>query len=131
MLKFMLAARRKREDTQERYFFEWGVIHVSLMLQTPSVMNSFRRYVQHYSIGGVADGMLIYPLSPMGMDNMADHVVDDYEAVGIPYKDEDYPNRMQPHKFGRRVRRRTARMGDHLPGGGLLRGRGEADPLAA
>ncbi len=100
MLKFMLAARRKREDTQERYFFEWGIVHVSLMLQTPSVMNSFRRYVQHYSISGVDDDMLIYPLSPMEWDNMADHVVDDYEAIGIPYKADDYPNRMQPHRFG-------------------------------
>ncbi len=100
MLKFMLAARRKREDTQKRYFFEWGIIHVSLMLQTPSVMDSFRRYVQHYSISGIDDDMLIYPLSPMEWDNMADHVVDDYEAIGLPFKDQDYPNRMQPHKFG-------------------------------
>ena len=132
MLKFMLAARRKREDTQERYFFEWGIVHVSLMLQTPSVMNSFRRYVQHYSISGVDDDMLIYPLSPMEWDNMADHVVDDYEAIGIPYKADDYPNRMQPHRFG----------GDEFAvelldwetiyrGGGILRGWGQADPLAA
>jgi hypothetical protein len=100
MLKFMLAARRRPDTSQERYFYEWGIIHVSLMLQTPSVMDSFRRYVQHYSISGVSDEMLIYPLSPMAWDNMADHVVDDYEAIGIPFKDEDYPNRMQPHKFG-------------------------------
>ncbi len=36
----------------------------------------------------------------MNWDNMADHVVDDYEAIGLPFKDQDYPNRMQPHKFG-------------------------------
>lgn len=100
MLKFMLAARRRPDTSQERYFYEWGIIHVSLMLQTPSVMNSFRRYVQHYSISGVDDSMLIYPLSPMAWDNMADHVVDNYEAIGIPFKDRDYPQRMQPHKFG-------------------------------
>ncbi len=70
------------------------------MLQTPSVMDSFRRYVQHYSISGIDDDMLIYPLSAMAWDNMADHVVDDYEAIGLPFKDQDYPNRMQPHKFG-------------------------------
>ena len=58
MLKFMLASRRKREDTQERYFYEWGIIHVSLMLQTPSVMDSFRRYVQHYSISGIDNDIL-------------------------------------------------------------------------
>jgi hypothetical protein len=100
MLKFMLAAQRQPGMTRERYFFEWGIIHVSLMLQTPSVMDSFRRYVQHYSIDGIDNDMLIYPLSPMDWDNMADHVVDDYEAIGLPFKDQDYPNRMQPHKFG-------------------------------
>ena len=100
MLKFMLAARRRPDTPQQRYFYEWGIIHVSLMLQTPSVMDSFRRYVQHYSISGIDDDMLVYPLSPMAWDNMADHVVDDYEAIGLPFKDQDYPNRMQPHKFG-------------------------------
>lgn len=100
MLKFMLAAQRKPDMTRERYFYEWGIIHVSLMLQTPSVMDSFRRYVQHYSIDGIDNGMLIFPLSPMDWDNMADHVVDNYEAIGLPFQDQDYPNRMQPHKFG-------------------------------
>jgi len=100
MLKFMLAAQRKPGMTRERYFYEWGIIHVSLMLQTPSVMDSFRRYVQHYSVDGIDNDMLIYPLSPMDWDNMADHVVDDYEAIGGPFAAEDYPNRMQPHKFG-------------------------------
>lgn len=100
MLKFMLAARRRPDTPQQRYFYEWGIIHVSLMLQTPSVMDSFRRYVQHYSISGIDDDMLVYPLSTMDWDNMADHVVDDYEAIGLPFKDQDYPNRMQPHKFG-------------------------------
>ncbi len=100
MLKFILAARRKPEVSQERYFFEWGIVHVSLMLLTPSVMDSFRRYVQHYSISGIEDGMLIFPLSKMAWDNMADHWVDNFEAIGLPFADEDYPNRMQPHKFG-------------------------------
>ena len=83
MLKFTLAAQRRADTTRERYFFEWGIIHVSLMLQTPSVMDSFRRYVQHYSIDGIDNDMLIYPLSHMDWDNMADHVVDDYEAIGV------------------------------------------------
>jgi hypothetical protein len=100
MLKFMLAAQRQPDMTQERYFYEWGIMHVSLMLQTPSVMDTFRRYVQHYSISGVDGDMLIYPLSPMRWDNMADHVVDDYEAIGVPFNDQDYPSRMHPHKFG-------------------------------
>ena len=73
MIKFIIAARRKREDTQERYFYEWGIIHVALMLSAPAVMKLFRRYVQHYSIAGVGNDMLIHPLSDMEWDNMADH----------------------------------------------------------
>ena len=100
MLKFMLAAQRQPGVTRGRYFYEWGIIHVALLLSTPSSISSFRRYVQHYSIDGIRDDMLIYPLSPMDWDNMADHVVDDYEAIGVPFRSDDYPNRMQPHKFG-------------------------------
>lgn len=100
MLKFMLAAQRQPNMTRERYFYEWGIIHVALLLSTPTSIESFRRYVQHYSIDGVDNDMLIYPLSPMDWDNMADHVVDSYEAIGVPFHSEDYPNRMQPHKFG-------------------------------
>ena len=44
MIKFLLAARKKPQDTQERYFYEWGIIHVALMLTTPAVMKTFRRY---------------------------------------------------------------------------------------
>jgi len=100
MLKFMLAGQRQPGMTRERYFYEWGIIHVALLLTTPTSISSFRRYVQHYSIDGVHNGMLIYPLSPMDWDNMADHVVDDYAAIGVPFRSEDYPNRMHPHKFG-------------------------------
>jgi EthD domain len=100
MLKFMLAAQRKPDMTRERYFYEWGIIHVALLLSTPTSIASFRRYVQHMSIDGIDNDMLIYPLSPMDWDNMADHVVDSYEAIGVPFRSDDYPNRMQPHKFG-------------------------------
>ena len=41
MLKFILAARRKPEDTQERYFYEWGVIHVALRVSNPSTLQVF------------------------------------------------------------------------------------------
>jgi hypothetical protein len=100
MLKFILAARRKPQDTQERYFYEWGIIHVALMVTTPSVMRSFKRYAQHYSVQGVASDSLIYPLSPMAWDNMADHWVEDLESLVSPFKSADYCERMQPHSFG-------------------------------
>ena len=100
MMKFILAARRKPQDTQERYFYEWGIIHVALMVTTPSVMRSFKRYAQHYSVPGVLSDSLIYPLSPMAWDNMADHWVEDLESLVLPFKSADYCERMQPHSFG-------------------------------
>ena len=99
-MKFILAARRKPQDTQERYFYEWGIIHVALMITTPSVMRSFKRYAQHYSVPGVLSDSLIYPLSPMAWDNMADHWVEDLESLVLPFKSADYCERMQPHSFG-------------------------------
>lgn len=100
MMKFILAARRKREDTQERYFYEWGIIHVALMISTPEVMRIFRRYVQHYSISGVDNAKLRIALSDMEWDNMADHWVDGDEGAIASVKNLDYVTRMQPHSFG-------------------------------
>lgn len=100
MIKFIIAARRKREDTQARYFYEWGIIHVALMITSPDVMRLFKRYVQHYSVNGVADSMLRYPLSNMAWDNMADHWIETYDDFVATHRVEDYVRRMQPHKFG-------------------------------
>lgn len=99
-IKFLICARRKREDTQERYFYEWGNIHVSLMLTTPSSMKVFRRYVQHFALSGVSNDMLIYPRSPMEWDNMADHWLESYEDFLEALTGESYVQRMQPHRFG-------------------------------
>lgn len=100
MMKFMLAARRKRQDTQAKYFYEWGIIHVALMITTDSVMRSFKRYVQHFSVSGITNEDLIYPLSSMDWDNMADHWIDSYEDLVRPFQHADYMERMQPHNFG-------------------------------
>lgn len=100
MMKFMLAARRKRHETQEKYFYEWGIIHVALMITTPSVMRSFKRYVQHYSISGVTNDDVMYPFSAMEWDNMADHWIEGYEDLMRPNQSADYMQRMQPHNFG-------------------------------
>lgn len=99
-LKFILCARRKREDTQERYFYEWGNIHVSLMLTTPEVMAIFKRYAQHYVVAGVSDDMLVFPRSPMEWDNMADHWLAGYEDLLLSVTAQSYVQRMQPHAFG-------------------------------
>ncbi len=100
MLKFILASRSKPEHTKERYYFEWGIIHVSLMLQTPTVMSTFRRYAQHFVPDGLEGDRLLFPLSPMAWENMADHWLETWEDLVLPFRASDYPNRMQPHNFG-------------------------------
>ena len=99
-IKFLICARRRREDTQERYFYEWGNIHVSLMLTTPEVMRVFKRYVQHYAVSGITNDMVVLPLSKMEWDNMADHWLDGYEDFLTSLHAESYVRRMQPHVFG-------------------------------
>ena len=100
MLKFMLASRSKPEHTKERYFFEWGIIHVALMVTTPTVVSTFRRYAQHFVPDGIDGGKLLFPLSAMGWENMADHWLETWDDLVLPFKSDDYPNRMQPHNFG-------------------------------
>jgi hypothetical protein len=100
MMKFILAARRKPGDTQERYFYEWGIIHVALMITNPSTQRAFKRYVQHFSINGVAPELLWHPLSSMAWDNMADHWIESMEDLAQATHGADYKQRMQPHKFG-------------------------------
>jgi EthD domain len=100
MLKFMLAGRSKPGHTRDRYFVEWGIIHVALMLSTPTVMQTFRRYAQHFTVDGVKDERLLFPFSEMNWENMADHWLETWEDLVIPFKADDYPNRMQPHNFG-------------------------------
>lgn len=100
MMKFILAARKKPEDTQERYFYEWSIIHVALMVTNASTQRAFRRYTQHYTINGVAPELLWHPLSPMAWDNMADHWVETFDDLVSSVRSRDYVERMQPHKFG-------------------------------
>lgn len=100
MINFIIAARRKPEDTQERYFYEWGIVHVALMISTPKVMQLFKRYVQHYSVSGISGDMLIHPLSKMAWDNMAEHLLETHDDFLACTRVDDYVARMQPHKFG-------------------------------
>ena len=96
----MLVSRRKPGDTQEKYFYEWGIIHVALMITTPSVMRTFRRYAQHFSVNGVDGERLLYPLSDMAWDNFADHWLDKPQDNLVPFLSGDYMQRMHPHNFG-------------------------------
>jgi len=101
MMKFTLASRHKDEGTRERFFYEWSMIHVALMLTTPSVpYKLFKRYVQHYGVQGVTNDMLIHPFSGEGWESFADHLVNKYEDVIASVRELDYVQRMQPHSFG-------------------------------
>jgi hypothetical protein len=100
VIKFQLISRRKPGDTQEKYFYEWGIIHVALMITTPSVMRTFRRYAQHFTVNGVDGARLLYPLSDMAWDNFADHWLERPEDNLVPFESDDYMQRMHPHNFG-------------------------------
>src|SRR5277367_6410834 len=100
MMKFILAARRKPEDTQERYFYEWGIIHVALMITNPSTQRAFQRYTQHFSINEISNDWLWHPLSPLAWGNMADHWLKSLDDLVASVHSLDYIQRMQPHKFG-------------------------------
>ena len=99
-IKFLICARRKRNNTQEHYFYEWGNIHVALMLTTPEVMRVFKRYVQHFSVSDISSEQLIFPLSEMEWDNMADHWIETYDDFVVSLTANGYVKRVQPHKFG-------------------------------
>lgn len=100
MIKFTIVARRKPEDSLEKYFYEWGIIHVALMISTPDVMSNFKKYVQYYSIPEISNDMLIHPLSEMAWDNIADHWVMDDAGLLRAVRASDYIARMHPHQFG-------------------------------
>lgn len=100
MLKFTLASRHMDEGTRERFFYEWSILHVALMLTTPSVMQLFKRYVQHFNIADVTDDMLVYPLSPEGWESFAEHWVDSYQGVIDSVHNREYVERMHQHRFG-------------------------------
>ena len=68
MMKFWITTRPKPGMEREQFDYEWGVIHTSMMVTTPSVLNgSFKRYTQHRSVlDGFTDADLIHPRSAEG-----------------------------------------------------------------
>ena len=100
MLRFTLASRHPDGGTRERFFYEWSILHVALMLTTPSTMRLFKRYAQHFNLEGACDDMLVYPLSAEKWESFADHWVEGYQDVIDSVSKKDYVERMQPHRFG-------------------------------
>lgn len=104
-MKFWITTRPAPGMERERFDYEWGVLHTSLMVTTPSVLNgSFKRYVQHRSVlDGVTDADLIYPRSPEGWYSCADHLCGSYDDVVHAVTDDDYKRRMFNHRFSDKV----------------------------
>lgn len=100
-MKFWITTRPAPGMERERFDYEWGVLHTSLMVTTPSVLNgSFKRYVQHRSVlDGFTDDDLIYPRSPEGWYSCADHLCGSYDDVVHAVTDDDYRRRMFNHRF--------------------------------
>lgn len=101
MIKFWIATRPKPGMDREQFDFEWGVIHCSLMVTTPSVLNgSFRRYTQHRAIDDLlGDDALPYPRSPEGWYSCADHLCATYDDVIASVTAPDYLQRIFHHRF--------------------------------
>ncbi len=100
-MKFTLVSRPKPDASRDYFDYEWGLIHTGLMATTPSVMKNFQRYIQHRAVDGITNDQVPYPLSTQGWYNMADHWVENLEALteGI-FGGGEYTRRMQPHSFG-------------------------------
>ncbi|WP_300614201.1 EthD domain-containing protein [Trebonia sp.] len=99
MNKFMLANRRKQGMTLEQFNYEWGVIHVAVMLTTPSAMQIFRRYVQGYTLADVDGQALAYPLSPQRWDGFASLSFETLDDFARSMEEPDYLVRARPHDF--------------------------------
>lgn len=105
MIKFWITTRPKPGMEREQFDYEWGIIHTSMMVTTPSVLNgSFKRYTQHRSVlEGFSDESLIFPRSPEGWYSCADHLCATYEDVVEAVVASDYRRRMFPHRFSDKV----------------------------
>jgi EthD domain len=79
-VKFVLANRRKDGMTLEKFRYEWGVVHVAIMVTSPGATQRIRRYVQGYSLEDVfPDVPLAYPYSPEHWDGFASLAFDTLE----------------------------------------------------
>ena len=99
-MKFILAFRRRSDGSREMFDYEWGVIHPTLMITTPSVMRGFKRYAQHRTPDGVSDELYQYGRHDLGWYAFSDHWLDSLEDLLAMFHGDDYPQRMQPHNFG-------------------------------
>jgi EthD domain len=71
-VKFVLANRRKEGMSLEQFRYEWGVVHVAIMVTTPAATDRIRRYVQGFSLEELFPHVpLVYPFSSDHWDGFA------------------------------------------------------------
>jgi hypothetical protein len=91
-VKFVLANRRKEGMTLEEFRYEWGVVHVAIMVTSPPATDRIRRYVQGYSLEDIFPGVpLAYPFSPEHWDGFASLA---FETL------EEFLTSVQPRRSG-------------------------------
>lgn len=101
MIRFWIASKPMAGDTRENFDYQWGYVHVALMITTPAVMRGCLSYVQHRVPDGVAPDTTFFAPSPSGWYSCADHWVEDFETLKREmFHPVDYVRRMQPHRFG-------------------------------
>ena len=99
MMKFMLCNRRLDGMSPEEFNYQWGVVHVAIMVTTPSAMQVFRRYVQGYALSQVDDELLLYPRSAAAWDGFATLAFESMDAFMGSLAEQDYVDRAKPHVF--------------------------------
>lgn len=126
MINFWLASRPRPGADREMFDYEWGVIHVALMLTTPSVMSGFIKYSQHRAPDEVPEEAFPYGRHEKGWYSIANHLMPDVHALKEIFGGEDYPRRMQPHAFGDKefVIELTGVVADRSFGPGIVPGTG-------
>nr|AIU93539.1 hypothetical protein LRS1606.105 [Rhodococcus sp. NS1] len=102
MITFWLFSRPRPDMSQEQFDYEWGVIHTSLMVTTPSVMRNFKRYIQHRRIAQAPrEVATLVPSSPEDWYSASAHDLEDFTQLRDDiFGGPEYPRRMFGHKFG-------------------------------
>ncbi len=100
MIRFWLASKPAPGDSLDNFDYQWGVVHVALMLTTRSVMSNFRRYVQHRVPPALDVQPSQYARSERAWYSISDHIVDGVDNITHIFREGEYSRRMQPHKFG-------------------------------
>lgn len=98
MIKFWITNRLAAGQTADDMDYNWGVVHLALMLTTRSPLETFQRYAQNRSIEIPGDDEFLIARSDMNWYGASAHWVEDFPALARAFTPE-YARRMQPHNF--------------------------------